>query len=194
MTYDQEVDTKEDAIRKGYKNVESVIESGYYNSGGDSYKLKSDGKVINEHTGQPFDVTQEAIRIEDGTYFQENRSTLSQFAEMFTKSGDAAIVVGTVMVLTGVGAPAGASLITYGGYISTAGTAMELVDEANKGKLTTEKVVTKGVMSVIPLGGGKVAKQIGESRIEDVINVTTTGADRVIDGMRDTKSGPYREN
>src|SRR5690606_17058709 len=49
MTYDQGVDTKEDAIRKGYKNVESVIESGYYNSGGDSYELKSDGKVINEH-------------------------------------------------------------------------------------------------------------------------------------------------
>src|SRR5690606_35869173 len=144
MTYDQGVDTKEDAIRKGYKNVESVIESGYYNSGGDSYELKSDGKVINEHTGQRFDVTQEAFRIEDGTYFQENRSTLSQFAEMFTKSGDAAIVVGTVMVLTGVGAPAGAALITYGGYISTAGTAMELVDEANKGKLTEEKVVTKG--------------------------------------------------
>src|SRR5690606_23295510 len=67
--------------------------------------------------------------------------------------------------------------------------AMELVDEANKGKLTTEKVVTKGVMSVIPMGGGKVAKQIGESRIEDVINVTTMGADKVIDGMRDTKSG-----
>lgn len=194
MTYDQEVDTKEDAIRKGYKNVESVIESGYYNSGGDSYELKSDGKVINEHTGQRFDVTQEAFRIEDGTYFQENRSTLSQFAEMFTNSGDAAIVVGTVMVLTGVGAPAGAALITYGGYISTAGTAMELVDEANKGKLTEEKVASKLIMLVIPTGGSKVAKKIGEPKIGDVINITTMGADKVIDAMRETESGPFRKN
>lgn len=194
MTYDQEVETKEGAIRKGYNNVESVMESGYYNSGGDSYEFRSDGKVINEHTGQRFGVTKDAFRANDGTYFAENKSNLSQFGDLFSNSGDVAVVVGTVMLFTGFGTPVRAALVTYGGYASTAGTIMGVVDDANKGKLTTEKVVTKGVMSVIPMGGGKVSKQIGESRIEDVINVTTMGADKVIDGMRDTKSGPYREN
>ena len=194
MTYDAEINTKEETIKKGYKNVESVADSGYYQAGNESYELSKDGAVKNEDTGERFDVTKDAFRAKNGTYFAENKSNLSKFGDLFSNSGDAAVVVGTVMLFTGVGTPVGAALVTYGGYASTAGTVIGLVDDANKGKLTTEKVVTKGAMSVIPMGGGKVAKQIGESRIEDVINITTMGADKVIDAMRDTKSGPYREN
>lgn len=173
MIYDHEVDTKEDAIKKGYRNVESLMESGYYNSGGDTYDLRSDGKVINEYTGQRFDVTKSAFRIDDGTYFQENRSNLSQFADLFSNSEGIAVV---------------------GGYVSTAGTVMELADDANKVKLTEEKVATKWIMSAIPTGGSKLAKKIGEPKIGEVINITTMGADKGIDVMRDSKSGPYREN
>lgn len=37
LTYDADVDTKEQAVAKGYKNVREVSESMYYDDGNKSY-------------------------------------------------------------------------------------------------------------------------------------------------------------
>lgn len=47
LTYDKEIDTKKQAIKKGYKNVSSVSESLYYEgrNNTESYNLNKDGTV-----------------------------------------------------------------------------------------------------------------------------------------------------
>ncbi len=129
-----------------------------------------------------------------GSYIGRNSNTLEQLAPVLSNTGDAAVVVGTIMCLTGVGAPIGAGLITYGGYASTTGTVMDLTNDANNGTLTTEKVITKGAMLGIPEVGGAAFKALGEPAAGKVINAATIGADRVLDEFRDAKVGPYREN
>jgi hypothetical protein len=124
---------------------------------------------------------------------QEDNS-LSELGSLFQNTGDTAVVIGTIMCLTGVGAPFGAGLITYGGYASIAGTAMELKDDHNKGTLTFEKAITKVAMEAIPEVGGAAFKALGSPSAAKVLNVEVIGVDKSIDAMRETKSGPYREN
>jgi RHS repeat-associated protein len=196
VTYDAEIKTKEQAEAKGYQGVSDVFKSasitGTSPEGGNySYNLNEGGTVTDVGAGGTSIET--GFTTPQGTNVGENKSALAQLAPVFQNSGDAAVVVGTILVCTGVGAPLGAGLITYGGYASLAGTAMELTDDANTGTLTPEKVATKVAMELIPAGAGAGFKSLGAPAAGEVFNAATVGADRLLDEMRDAKAGPYRE-
>jgi RHS repeat-associated protein len=196
VIYDAEIKTKEQAEAK-YNNVSDVFKSGSITGtspegGADySYKLNEGGTVTDVGAGGTSVET--GFTTPQGTYVGENKSTLAQLAPVLQNSGDAAVVVGAILVCTGVGAPLGAGLITYGGYTSLAGTTMELADNANTGTLTGEKVATKLAMELIPAGGNAAFKSLGEPAAGKVVEATTVVVDRAVDAMRDAKAGPYRK-
>lgn len=194
VVYDEGVKTKEQAEAK-YQNVTDVFKSGSIagtspDGGNDySYSLKEDGSVV-DAGGANID---KGFTTPQGTYVGENKSTLSQIAPVLSNSGDAAVVAGSLMVLTGVGAPIGAGLITYGTYASTAGTVMDLTNDANNGNLTTEKVVTKVAAAAIPEVGGAAFKALGAPAAGVLLNLQTMALDKSADMMRETKTGPYKK-
>lgn len=106
------------------------------------------------------------------------------------------MLIGTALVLTGVGAPLGAALITYGGYVSLTGTSVDLANDAYKGEWSNEKFLTKTVLEILPTSkfGGKFFKYLEAENATEVLNAGTIVADRTLDLFRDTKVGPYREN
>ncbi len=194
VIYDEGVKTRAEAEAK-YNNVSDFFKSGSI-SGTDqnntsySYKLNDGGTVTDTNTNATVET---GFTTPNGTYVGENKSTLSQLAPVLSNSGDAAVILGTVMVCSGVGAPVGAGLITYGGYASTTGTVMDLANDVNNGNLTAEKVATKAAMAAIPEFGNAAFKALGEPAAGAVINSATIGADRFTDELRDAKAGPYKE-
>ena len=194
VIYDEGVKTRAEAEAK-YNNVSDTFKSGSIsgtdqNNAGYSYRLNEGGTVTDTNTYATVD---KGFTTPNGTYVGENKSALAQLAPVLSNSGDAAVILGAVMVCTGVGAPLGAAMITYGGYASTAGTVMDLTNDANNGNLTVEKVATKGAMMAIPAGGDAAFKALGEPAAAAVINAATIGADRLTDELRDAKAGPYKE-
>lgn len=63
--------------------------------------------------------------------------------------GDATTLAALPVAMTGVGTPIAASMATIGGYISFAGTSLELVNDAFEGNLSAEKVITKGAIELL---------------------------------------------
>jgi len=194
ITYDAEIRTIEQAEAKGYTGVKQVFsEATATNSGnGDKIEFRKGG-TYTVNGSDAINPVDQRYTTESGATINVNQSALSQIAPILSNSGDVAVVAGTLMVLTGVGAPAGAALITYGGYASTAGTALDLVNDANNGTLTTEKVVTKGVMMALPEVGGAGFKALGAPNAGKLLNLQVMGADKTLDAMRETKSGLYRK-
>jgi len=195
IIYNSSVKTKDQAEAAGYKNVNQVFEAGKGTSAktGEVVDFQKEGK-FSVNGGSTMDSADGGYTTQSGTYIGKNSNTLEQLAPVLSNSGDAAVVLGAAMVLTGVGAPIGAALITYGGYASTAGTVMDLGNDVNNGTLTTEKAVTKGVMLAIPSAGDAAFKALGEPAAGAVINAATVGADHLLDELRVAKVGPYREN
>lgn len=194
VVYDEGVKSRQQAEAK-YKNVTDVFKSGSITGIGPqgnsySYQLNDGGSVRNTNGAN----IEKGFTTPQGTYVGENKSTLSQLGSVASNSGDVAVVVGTVMVFTGVGAPIGAGLITYGGYLSTAGTLMDLTNDANNGNLTKEKFATKAAMLAIPEVGGAAFKSLGAPTAKNLFNLETIAVDKSLDLMRETKTGPYKEN
>ncbi len=196
VTYQEDIKTKEQAEAAGYKGVSDVFKSGSV-SGTDqnnvvySYQLNEGGTVSDKNV--------EAVNMDtgfttpQGTYVGENKSALSQLAPVLSNTGDAAVVAGAFMVATGVGAPIGAGLITYGGYASTTGTVMDLTNDANNGNLTSEKFLTKAAVIAVPEVGGAAFKSLGAPTAKNLLNVEAIAVDRTLDKMRETKTGPYKK-
>lgn len=115
LTYDKEINTKEQAIKKGYKNVSSVSESLYYEgrNNTESYNLNRDGSVYNNHTESSIDVGFNPIRTGDGVYIAEN-NPLKATASGLQNGGDALTYTGLALSVTGAGAPVGGILMSIG--------------------------------------------------------------------------------
>lgn len=106
------------------------------------------------------------------------------------------MLIGAGLVLTGVGAPFVALLISHCGYTSLTGTFVDLGNDIYKGKWLTEKALTKAALNIIPSKkfGEKFFKYLDAENANEVLNAGTIFADRTLDFFRDTKIGPYREN
>ena len=81
-----------------------------------------------------------------------------------------------------------------GGYVSTAGTIMDLTNDANIGTLTKEKFLTKAAMVALPEVGGAALKSLVAPGAKNLLNLQTMAVDKSLDVMRDTKAGPYKKN
>ena len=195
VIYDEEIKTREQAETK-YNNISDFFKSGTLTGIDDNnieytYKLNEGGTVTDVNTSS---IIEKGFITPRGTYIGENKSALAQLAPIVSNSGDAAVFVGAILVITGIGAPLGAGLITYGGYTSVAGTSMDLINDANNGNWSNEKVVTKTALQLLPLGGKQIFSKLGAPAAGELFNVGTTGADRLLDEFREAKVGPYREN
>jgi len=126
VTYDAEIDTKEQAIKKGYKNISSVNESLYYrgHTDNESYDLNKDGTVYDNNAKSNVDIGFNPIRTGEGVYVAENNG-IKQLGSALQSGGDAATYTGLALSVTGVGAPAGAGFALVGEWANLAGTAIE---------------------------------------------------------------------
>ncbi|MCK8141817.1 RHS repeat-associated core domain-containing protein [Flavobacterium sp. I-SCBP12n] len=195
IIYDSSVKTKAQAEAAGYTGVKQVFEAGTGSSTktGEVVNFQKDGK-FSVNGGNTMDTVDGGFTTQGGSYIGKNSNTLEQLAPVLSNTGDAAVVVGSIMCLTGVGAPIGAALITYGGYASTTGTVMDLTNDANNGTLTKEKVLTKAAMMAIPEVGGAAFKSLGAPAAKNLLNLETMAVDKSLDAMREAKAGPYKEN
>jgi len=177
LTYDADVNTKEQAITKGYKNVSTVSESLYYEgrNNTESYNLNKDGTVYNNTTESVMDVGFSPIRTGDGTYIQENNGIKSLSAGLQT-GGDLVTYFGLAGSITGVGAPVGGVLTGAGGIMNLAGTAIESAYLFMQGK-GTESVTKFGVSLFFTYTGAKGVnlsrKAAGEEAVEQGLNHST---------------------
>ncbi len=93
LTYDAEIHTKQQAIDKGYRNVDTVSESLSYNgtSGFESYNLNEDGLVSDNLSGAITDVGFTPMRTGDGYLISQSRDkegwTKLGMSLMFTRTG-----------------------------------------------------------------------------------------------------------
>lgn len=168
LTYDADIDTKEQAVAKGYKNVRGVSESMYYDDGNKSYDLNKDGTVYDIDTGAIIDVGFDPIRTAEGYFISENNQMKSVLSGM-QNLGDAMAVGGYALTLTGVGAEVGVPLAAIGNGISTLGSGIEIgfklfsgnEKEAGTGLgfMVGSKLVEKGLNKVLPGAGKKVGQE-----------------------------------
>jgi hypothetical protein len=197
VIYDAGVKSKEQAEAK-YQNVTDVFKSGSIagtapdGNSNYSYQLNENGSVTDVGSGGTS--IEKGFTTPQGTYVGENKSAFSQLSSVASISGDAAVVIGTGMVLSGVLAPIGAGLKTYGGYVSTGATFMDLANDANNGNLTAEKFATKAAMAIIPEAGGAALKTLGAPAAKNLLKIQTIVVDKSLDLMRETKTGQARNN
>ena len=210
VTYDAQVTTVAQAKEKGYTDVKQVLPEANVtnNVNGDKIALNKDG-TYSVNGGEALHPADQSYTTAGGAYINENKSALSQLAPVLSGTGDAAVGIGALMVLTGVGAPIGAAMITYGGYASTTGTVMDIGDDVNNPNVTGaqvgEKIVTKAVMTAIPEVGGSALNSIyGKEAVKQIekvsgtlpakaaLNAISVGADHAVDEMRNSNAGPYR--
>jgi len=189
ITYDDQIKTVEQAQAKGYSNVDQVFESRTAHSETETFDFAKGGNY-SVNGGEMVNAADQNYTTEGGAIIGANYNfKLSSFLQ---NTGDAATLIGTGMVLTGVGAPIGAALIAVGGGVSLAGTGLELAEDARNGNWSNEKALTKVGMELIPGAGDKAFKALGEPAAAEVINAATIGADRGLDALRDAEAGPYR--
>lgn len=183
LTYDAEVNTKEQAITKGYKNVSSVNESLYYNGHYDneSYNLNKDGTVYDNNAKSNIDVGFNPMRTGEGVYIAENNGTKS-LGRGLQGGGDAVTYLGLSFSITGVGAPVGGVLMAGGEAMNVIGTGIEAYYMMNQGQFW--EGVTKIAISGLFVGTGKLAakqtrKIAGKEAVENGLN---NSAETVVGG------------
>jgi len=198
VVYDEGVHSKKDAEAK-YKNVIDSFKSGSITgtapdgNSSYSYQLNENGSVTDVGAGGTS--IEKGFTTAQGTYVGENKSTLKQLSSVASNSGDVAVVAGSLMVLTGVGAPIGAGLIYYGGIASNVGTGMDILNDVNTGNFSTEKTLTKGAMMIAPSIGGGALKSLGAPETAGtLLNLEVMAVDKSVDLMRETKTGMFKEN
>ena len=123
---------------------------------------------------------------------QQNIAKAYAVAQGMQDIGDGAMVLGTMSVLTGYGAIAGAGMVQYGGYLSMAGTGVELLTDFYAGKWSNSKLLTKVAMEAIPFGAKFPFEKLGAPNAAELVNVYIIGFDRMLDEFRDIEVGPYR--
>lgn len=185
LTYDAEVNTKEQAITKGYKNVSTVSESLYYEGVGvnnaESYNLNKDGTVYNNDTKSIMDVGFKPIRTGDGTYIAENNG-YKHLSSALQNGGDLVTYFGLAGCITGVGAPVGSVLMGAGGTMNLIGTGIESAYLFSQGK-KIEAATKFGVSLFFTYTGAKGVnlsrKAAGEEAVDQGLN---HGTETIING------------
>ncbi|WP_255555147.1 RHS repeat-associated core domain-containing protein [Flavobacterium sp. NKUCC04_CG] len=164
LTYDAEIDTKQQAIDKGYRNVKTVSESLSYNgtSGFESYNLNENGLVSDNLTGATTDVGFSPMRTGDGYYISEN-NPLKSFGSGLQEGGDALTYTGLSFAITGYGAPVGGAMMAIGGAMGLIGTGIESVFLATQGQ--EKKAMAKFGISLFFARSGSYGVQATERAI-----------------------------
>src|SRR5690606_9957248 len=176
LTYDADIDTKEQAVAKGYKNVRGVSESMYYDDGNKSYDLNKDGTVYDIDTGAIIDVGFDPIRTAEG-YFISEVNGLKSTSTSFQDFGDFVTYIGLGASTTGVGSIIGLPLMAVGGGFSTVGTGIEITYLYSQGK--RKKAITKALMKFLFFGTGKLAK---DAAVKAVGSSLDSGYQTLIEG------------
>src|SRR5690554_5165689 len=181
VTYDAEINTKEEAIKKGYRNVEAVSEVLHYEGTSGSYTMNKDGTVDNNNTGTNTDVGFNPIRTNDGYYISEN-NPLKATASGLQDAGDALTYIGLGASITGVGAVPGGVLMTAGEAMNVIGTGIESSYLISQGKV--KEGFTKFGISLFFIGTGNLGvkatqKIAGKEAVEQGLN---NGAETLIQG------------
>lgn len=181
VTYDAEINTKEEAIKKGYRNVEAVSEVLHYEGTSGSYTMNKDGTVDNNNTGTNIDVGFNPIRTNDGYYISEN-NPLKATASGLQDGGDALTYAGLALSVTGTGAPFGTALMTAGGLMNLGGTTIEFSYLLLQGK-DGEAWSKLGISAFFAITGyGAVyasQRAVGKEAVEQGLN---TGTETIIQG------------
>ena len=178
VTYDSDVNTVEEAIAKGYTNVEEVMESGYLVSSEGFYQLNSNGTVLIEEKNELVDVGFYPIRTQDGVLINENNQIKSA-AQGFQRGGEFMTYLGLGLSITGVGAKAGGAFIAIGEGMSFAGTLVESFYLYNQGR-TDEALMNLGI-SVFFHFSGKIGKQAAKRTTNE--KVLNQSSETLVDGI-----------
>ena len=191
LTFDSEISTKDEAIKKGYTNVDSVNEILFYQGETESYTLNSDGTVLdNNKTEKSIDVGFNPIRTKDGYFISENNQVKSLDSGL-QNAGDFLTYLGIGASVTGVGAPLGGVLMTVGEEMNIIGTGIESSYLISQGKV--KEGFTKFGISLFFIGtgnlgvkatqkiAGKEAVENGSSKgVETVVGVANTVIEKTI--------------
>src|SRR5690606_41911713 len=194
LTYDADIDTKEQAVAKGYKNVRGVSESMYYDDGNKSYDLNKDGTVYDIDTGAIIDVGFDPIRTAEG-YFISEVNGLKSISTSFQDFGDFVTYIGLGASTTGVGAKIGVPLSAVGGGISTIGTGSEIGCLFSQGR--NKEAITKALTNFLFFGTGKLAKK-GDERAGGGSRDSSTetqieGSNLIIDKSMENEKENYKK-
>ena len=132
VTYDSSISTTQQAIDKGYTNVETVFsENTGSTSDGENFNFYSNGDyTVN---GELYDVDDTSYTTIGGATISENKSIGDAFGDFgpdgLQKTGNAMTLVGVVASETGVGAVPGAALLAMGRAFSILGTGLGMLNE-----------------------------------------------------------------
>jgi uncharacterized protein RhaS with RHS repeats len=86
ITYDSSITTKEQAVEKGYTNVESVHEGSHLRvSDKEQYFMNPDGTVSNGN-GAVADIDDQSITTSNGITISENKGIMDALGDFFTRS------------------------------------------------------------------------------------------------------------
>src|SRR5690606_28426726 len=167
LTYDADIDTKEQAVAKGYKNVRGVSESMYYDDGNKSYDLNKDGTVYDIDTGAIIDVGFDPIRTAEG-YFISEVNGLKSTSTSFQDFGDFVTYIGLGASISGVGAKVGLPLMAVAGSFNAIGTGIEIAYLYSQGQ--DREATSKLLINLLFMGTGKLAKNAAEKAVGSSLN------------------------
>jgi RHS repeat-associated protein len=184
ITYDSSINTTEQAVAKGYDNVEKVFADG--NAHNSDYsevvEFAGDGHYV-VNGGERMDVDDTSYKTSGGTFISENKGIADAFGEYgpagLQDTGDSLTLAAVPVAATGIGLPVAEGMSALGGLMSLTGTGAEIVNDAAEGAFSLSKTATKVLIETVSrkLGG---AKEFGP--VEKMINDNIfNGLDRTID-------------
>ena len=190
LTYDSAINTKDEAIKKNYTNVESVFQEGTLYHNNENLDLKSDGTIVNI-SGGTFggDIDDMSFRSSDNRWVSENKGIIDAFGDSLpgglSQIRDAISTAAIPVAILPGGQPVAAVMITVGGGFSTAGTFLDLVNDGFEGKLT----FTKSIQKLLFYGAGTKVKNVTGNNIplETIVNDALTKTDQAVDKIREKK-------
>ena len=186
VTYDSSINNMEEAKEKGYRDVEGVLETGYFIGEDDVWRLEDNAMIYGEYSGIVKNVGFEGYRANDGTYFAENNQ-LKSLGSGLQNGGTALTYIGIGASITKVGAPVGVLMMTIGEGMNLVGTGIEfayLYSEGHK----KEAIVKLGI-SLLFVGSGNLGikatqKAVGRETLdtgsETLIKSTNTVIENTI--------------
>ena len=189
LTYDSEINTKEEAIRKGHTNVNSVSKSGNLYHNNENLDLNEDGTIVNK-SGGTFggDIDDMSFRTSDNVWVSENKGIVDGFGDFLpeglSKVGEVTSTAAVPLSLLPGGQPVSAALLSIGGAFGTAGTSLEMINDLFEGKFSLSKFSQKLGFYMI---GTQVPNITNNGAEEALLNEALGKADSAIDNYRKNK-------
>jgi RHS repeat-associated protein len=186
ITYDSSIKTKEQAIEKGYKGVETVFSAnkGHVESTGEKFDFKADG-YISVNGGEPFDIDDQSYTTKGGINIGENKSALDAFGDFLPgalqTTADKGAMAAVGASATGLGAPLGATIGAVSGTVGATGAGLELINDAFEGKFSFGKFLRKVSIEALSrkLGGSDSFKPMEQTINDNIFNF----GDNVLDEL-----------